>query len=120
MTDAEIIRELKSRWVSKWELCDMLNLPRTSNGERKARLYTEQLTQVLLTQNSCVLSTAARKGYHIPDPLDEGDVALARGAVEELKSKAIAVFERRKPIENFLKFSTSMQDAIGNVQLTLF
>lgn len=119
MSEDEIIKELKARWVSKEEVADMLGLAPTKDRERKARAYTEELTQKLLPFNLCVLSTAAKKGYHIPDMDNPEDVALANGAVEELKSKAIAVFERRKPIENFVKCATARADAKA-VQLELF
>lgn len=106
-----IIAALKERWVSREELSQMLGL-----SERKAREWAEDLTQRLLPINLCVLSTSAKKGYHIPNPNNEEDIKLAEGALEELKSKAISIFERRKPIENFIKNVDPQRD----VQLTLF
>lgn len=97
MTEEEIIHELRSRWVPKEELSEMLGC-----SERGARAYTEELTQKLIPFGTCVLSTAAKKGYHIPDLNNPEDVELARIAVDELKSKAISIFERRKAIDNFL------------------
>lgn len=120
MTEEEIIKELQTRWVSKEELADMLELPRTKDRERKARAYTEELTQRLLPFNLCILSTAAKKGYHIPDPFNKEDVELAENAVAELKSKAIAVFERRKTIENFVKHARPKPVPQEAVQLSLF
>lgn len=98
----------------------MLGLPRTKNNERRARAYTENLTKRLLGQNSCVLSTASKVGYHIPNPRNEEDLQLARMAVNELKSKAISIFERRKPIENFISYAVSLEDSKNSIQLSLF
>lgn len=111
MTEEEIITALKERWVPREELASMLGL-----AERQSRVWVENLTQRLLPMNLCVLSTAAKKGYHIPSPTNEEDVKLAEGALQELKSKAISIFERRKPIENFLKKADGQRD----IQLTLF
>jgi hypothetical protein len=119
MNEEQIINELKARWVTKEELADMLELPATKDRERKARAYTEELTQRLASFNLCVLSTAAKKGYHIPNPSNEEDMDLANRAIEELKSKAISVFERRKPIENFVKNAMQFRDS-KPVQLELF
>ena len=110
MTEEEIIHELRSRWVDKSELSEMLGC-----SERGARAYTEELTQKLIPFGTCVLSTAARKGYHIPDLNNPEDVELARVAVGELKSKAISIFERRKAIDNFLDRVPKQ-----TTQLTLF
>lgn len=98
----------------------MLGLARTKNNERRARAYTESLTKQLIGKNSCVLSTASKEGYHISNPRSEEDMMLARKAVNELKSKAISIFERRKPIENFISYAVSLEDAQDNVQLSLF
>ena len=84
-------------------------------SERGARAYTEELTQKLIPLGTCVLSTAAKKGYHIPDIGNPEDIELARIAVDELKSKAISIFERRKAIDNFLERVPKVE-----TQLTLF
>lgn len=110
MTEEEIITELRARWVDRLELAEMLGC-----SERAARAYTEELTQKLSAFGTCVLSTAARKGYHIPDPNNPEDVELARTAIDELKSKAISIFERRKAIDNFL-----VRIPKKETQLTLF
>lgn len=111
MTEEEIIHELRRRWITKEELCVMLEC-----SERGARAYTEELTQKLIPFGTCVLSTAARKGYHIPDINNPEDVELARTAVNELKSKAVSIFERRKAIDNFLERIPKKDD----LQLSLF
>lgn len=110
MTDEEIIHELSIRWVTREEICVMLGLP-----DRAARAYIEDLSKKLEVLNLCILSTSGRAGYHIPNREDKDDVALAEGVLQELKSKAISIFERRKPIENFLR-NAERQD----IQLTLF
>lgn len=110
MTEQEIIKELQSRWVPREELSNMLGLP-----DRAARGYLEELSRKLEAFGMCILSTAAKKGYHIPDPTSEEDVRIAGTAVNELKSKAISIFERRKSIENFLSKASR-----GAEQLTLF
>ena len=111
MSEEEIINELRARWIPRDELAMMLG-----TTERQARSYTEELTQKLIPFGTCVLSTAAKKGYHIPDPANADDVALASTAIEELKSKAISIFNRRKAIEAFL---TKANKPI-EVQLSLF
>lgn len=110
MTEQEIIKELQSRWIPREELSALLGLP-----DRAARGYLEELSKKLESFGMCILSTAAKKGYHIPDPNSEEDVRIASTAVNELKSKAISIFERRKSIENFLAASSK-----GHIQLTLF
>ena len=98
----EIIDELKSRWVSKWELCDLLDC-----NSREVRAAMERLNQELAEKGSCLLSTSAKKGYHIPDPTNEEDMKLARGAVKELKSKAIALLAKRKAIYTFVSINSN-------------
>lgn len=112
-----IIAELKKRWVTKEELSIMLGFSPKGNGERKARLYIEELTKKLAFFNLCVLSTSARKGYHIPDPNNSKDVSLAKHSLEELRQKAISIFERRKIIANFCKHNHIEEEV---KQLTLF
>lgn len=109
MSEEQIIDELRKRWVPREELADMLG-----TTERGARAYTEELTQRLAALGTCVLSTAARKGYHIPSHDNPEDVELAKNASKELESKAISVFNRRKAINAFLGASSKIE------QLTLF
>ena len=109
-TDALIIRMLERGWVSKEQLMITLSL-----SERAVRDYIAGLNERLAPYGKCVLSTAAHKGYKIPDPRKAEDRQLMEGAVAELKSKAISIFERRKVIEDSL-------NAINEtpVQMTLF
>jgi hypothetical protein len=109
MTESEIIRELQSRWVSRDELCTMVGLK-----DAQMRVWMAGLNIKLQNLGMCVLSTASRKGYHIPSADNSDDVALCEVALAELKSKAIAIFERRKSIEGFL--SSIQKDK----QLSLF
>lgn len=115
MTDKEILRELEQRWVTREELAMMLG-----TNDRNVRLWIESMNTKLGEGHRCILSTSARKGYHIPDFNSEEDIKLVRIAINELKSKAISIFERRKPLEDFDKFVCSLDAAKDNVQLTLF
>lgn len=115
MNKESIIHQLKLRWVPKEELQEMLG-----TSERGARAWIETLNAELKTQFSCVLSTGRHKGYHIPNPLDENDVAEANAILAELKSKAISIFDRRTAVENFTKYAQSADAAKGIVEPTLF
>ena len=81
MSELEIIATLRKRWIPKEELAAMVG-----TTERGVRAYTEKLTQKLIPLGTCVLSTASRKGYHIPDPENDIDVAIAELADKELKN----------------------------------
>lgn len=115
MNDIDIILALESRWVTRQELSEMLGM-----GDRAARAYIEDLNIRLKAYGKCVLSSATRKGYHIPNPLDEEDVALANAVLNELKNKAISIFERRQSVENFIKFAESAKVVGKEEQITLF
>lgn len=98
MTDAQIIAELRKRWVGRGELSEMLGV-----SDERARQYIAGLNLRLAQFGTCIISTAARRGYHIPDENNPEDISLAQGAADELESKAISIFERRKVINSFLK-----------------
>lgn len=115
MNDADIILNLESRWVTREELCDMLG-----SNDRAVRSYIEDLNIRLKGHGKCVLSSSSRKGYHIPNPLSEEDVAIANMVLNELKSKAISIFERRQSVENFIKFAESAKVVGKEEQITLF
>jgi len=89
-------------------------------SERACRDYMADLNERLSVYGKCILSTAARKGYHIPNPFDETDMLLAMQADKELESKAISIFQRRKAIKNFIQFANSAKEARKEVQLSLF
>ena len=113
--DATIILMLERGWVSKETLQATLQM-----SERAVRDYIAGLNERLAPYGKCILSTAAHKGYKIPNPHDEDDLRIVAGAVEELKSKAISIFTRRKVMEDFLKNAESLKHAETEVQLSLF
>lgn len=113
--DATIILLLEQRWVSKEELRATLGM-----SERAVRDYLAGLNERLAPYGKCVLSTAARKGYKIPNAHNDEDLRLAAAAVEELKSKAISIFSRRKVLEDFLKNAQTAKEEQGHKQLVLF
>jgi len=115
MNDTDIILALESRWISREELCAMLG-----TNDRAVRSYIEDLNVRLRSHGRCILSSSSRRGYHIPNPLSEEDVAFANHVLDELKSKAISIFARRQAVEDFIKFSQSAKDATKETQLTLF
>lgn len=115
MNDTDIILALESRWVTREELCDMLGA-----NDRAVRAYIEDLNIRLKSHGRCVLSSSSRRGYHIPNPLSEEDVAIANMVLNELKSKAISIFERRQSVENFIRYSESTKASEKEVQMTLF
>lgn len=115
MTETDIILALESRWVSRDEIAAMLG-----TSDRAARSYIEDLNIRLKSHGKCVLSSSTRRGYHIPNPLSEEDVAIANSAVNELKNKAVSLFTRRQAIEDFLKFAETARDTDGETQLSLF
>ena len=115
MNDAEVILALEGGWLSREELSQMLGLP-----DRAVRSYIEDLNTRLRSHGRCILSSSSRKGYHIPNPLSDEDVAIANHVLDELKSKAISIFTRRQAVEDFIKFSQSAKDASRETQLTLF
>jgi biotin operon repressor len=115
MSDSDIILALESGWLSREELSQMLGVP-----DRAVRNYIEDLNIRLRSHGRCVLSSSSRKGYHIPNPLSDEDVAFANHVLDELKSKAISIFARRQAVEDFIKFSQSAKDAQRETQLTLF
>lgn len=113
--DASIILMLERGFVSKEELKATLGL-----SERAVRDYLAGLNERLAPYGKCVLSTAARKGYKIPNAHDPEDIRLVTAAVAELKSKAISIFERRKVLEDFIKNAETAKNEEGQVQLQLF
>ena len=115
MSESEIILALENRWVSREELAEMLG-----TNDRAARAFIEDLNVTLRSFGKCILSSASRKGYHIPNPLDPEDVALANAVLNELKNKAISLFVRRQSIEDFLKYAESAKASDTEVQLSLF
>ena len=115
MNETDIILALESRWVSREELCTMLG-----TNDRAVRAFIEDLNIRLKSHGKCVLSTSSKKGYHVGNPCSDEDVALANAILEELKSKAISIFERRQSIENFIKFSESAKASESETQLSLF
>lgn len=115
MSNADIILALESRWVTREELSIMLGLT-----DRAVRSYIEELNENLKSYGKCVLSSSGRKGYHIPNPFSDDDVALANAVVNELKAKAISIFERRQAVEGFLKYAESAKAAENDEQLFLF
>lgn len=115
MSDADVILKLEGGWISREELSQMLGLP-----DRAVRSYIEDLNTRLRSHGRCVLSSSSRRGYHIPNPLSEEDVAIANLVLQELKAKAVSIFTRRQAVEDFIKFSQSAKDAQRETQLTLF
>lgn len=115
MTEADIILALEQRWVTRDELKVMLGC-----SDRAARAYIEELNEKLANYGKCIVSTSARAGYHVPNPLCEDDLRIVADAVAELKSRAISIFERRKCLEDFLKNSVSLKETEKEVQLSLF
>lgn len=110
MADEEIIRELRTRWVSREEIGQMLGVP-----DRAARSYIEELNKKLEVFDLCIISTSSKKGYFIPDPAKPEDIELAERVLDELQSKAISIFDRRKAINNFLNHCQRTE-----TQLSLF
>lgn len=115
MTEADIILALEQRWATRDELKVMLGC-----SDRAARAYIEELNERLMAYGKCVVSTSSRAGYHIPSPYNQQDLEIVAQAIEELKSRAISVFERRKVLENFIKNSVSLKETEKEVQLSLF
>lgn len=106
---------LEHGWVSKEELRATLGL-----SERAVRDYLAGLNERLAPYGKCILSTASRKGYKIPNSHNEDALRIVASAIDELKSKAISIFARRKVLEDFLKNSQTAKEEEGHVQLELF
>lgn len=115
MNEFDLILWLEREWVSKESLMKSLNM-----SERAVRDYMAELNIRLSEHGKCILSTASRKGFHIPSFYREEDLALAHQIDKELESKAISIFERRKAIRNYIQFSATAKDAEHQEQLTLF
>lgn len=115
MNETDIILALEQRWVSRVEIAEMLG-----TNDSSARAYIAELNLRLRSYGKCVLSSATRKGYHIPSPYNDDDITVANIAVNELKSKAVSIFERRQAIEDFLKYAESAKASQNEIQLTLF
>ena len=113
--DATIILMLEKGFVSKEELRATLGM-----SERAVRDYLAGLNERLAPYGKCILSTAARRGYKIPNAHNEEDLTLVAAAVAELKSKAISIFERRKVLEDFLKNAETLRETKDETQLSLF
>ena len=113
--DASIILMLENGWVSKEQLRSTLGL-----SERAVRDYLAGLNERLAPYGKCILSTAARKGYKIPNSHNEDDLRIVAAAIDELKSKAVSIFARRKVLEDFLKNAQTAKEEQGHVQLELF
>lgn len=116
MNETDIILALEQDWVTKEQLQRWLNM-----GERGVRAYIEELNIKLMVYGRCVLSTASKKGYHIPDRHSETDLQIAMAAEKELENKAISIFERRKAIRHFIeRAKADNAEPEMNKQLTLF
>lgn len=115
MDDASIILMLEHGWVTKEELSEALGM-----NERAVRGYIAALNEKLAPFNKCVLSTAACKGYKIPNKHDPEDRALVEHAVAELKSKAVSIFARRKVLDDWLRDYEASQATQQETQLSLF
>lgn len=115
MTDSDIILALEERWLTRQELGRMLGL-----SDRAVRSYMEELNNRLASHGKCVLSSASRTGYHIGNPHNPEDIAIANLVVKELESKAISIFQRRKAVTDFLKYAESAEETERTIQLTLF
>lgn len=115
MTESDIILVLESGWVTRQELSEMLGM-----GDSAVRQYIADLNVRLKSYGKCVLSSASRVGYHIPNPLDDEDVALANFVLDELKKKALSIFERRQSIENFVRYAETSKSAGKTERITLF
>lgn len=115
MSEMDVVLLLESKWVTREELHDLLGIP-----DRAVRSYIEDLNIKLQSYGKCILSTSSRAGYHIPNPHDENDIAVANAVVAELESKAISIFQRRKAVTEFLKYAQSAKNASKETQLTLF
>lgn len=115
MTRETVISVLKSGWIPRSTLADMLEM-----NDLETRMFVRDLNLSLKDEGLCILSSSTKRGYHIPDPTNEKDVALAMKVVRELKAKAASIYERSSVIDDFIKFSTSAKTASGVVQLDLF
>ena len=98
MKREELIAKLKSRWIDKFELMEMLDC-----NDRDVRARMEELNQSLVKDGLCVLSTSRHYGYHIPNPKSTEDLSLTKSAVLELESKAKALLYKRKAFVSFLR-----------------
>ena len=87
-----IYPELEKRYVSRAELCNALG-----TNDRQARLYIESLRR----EGIPVISSSGKSGYKVASGL--ADVADARAALEELRSKAISIFAAAKPLRKFIE-----------------
>lgn len=115
MSEMDVILALEAKWITREELAQMLGM-----SDRATRAYMEDLNIKLRPYGKCILSSATRKGYHIPSPFNEEDIATANLVVNELKNKAVSLFTRRQSIEDFLKYAQSAQASEKDVQLSLF
>lgn len=115
--ESNIILELESRWVTREELRELLG---GNISDRNVRGFIEELNKKLANYGKCIVSTSARAGYHIPNPHSEDDLRIVASAVEELKSKAISIFERRKMLEDFMKQAASDKMTENEIQLSIF
>lgn len=114
MDKKELIRLLEERWITKEELQSLLGM-----NERGVRLVLADLNIELGKEGRCVLSSAGRRGYHIPSVDCDEDIEWAVAVEKELESKAISIFERRKAIRCFLNRAGS-RDRATYVQGSLF
>ena len=115
MERAELIQLLESGWITKEELQAELG-----TNERNARLILQELNSELEAEGRCVLSSASRRGYHIPSVNDADDLETARIAEKELESKAISIFERRRAIRKYIGIAEATTRKGVPVQGTLF
>lgn len=104
-TKQTIIDELHKRWVSKQEIGEMLGC-----DERAVRTFIAGLNHKLAGEGKCVLSSSRRRGYHIPNRDNIEDFGAALQAARELKGRAIAIFQRRKVLEDWIKGQTEPID----------
>ena len=115
MDRKELIQLLESGWITKEELQAELGLP-----ERAVRSVLQDLNAELEAEGRCVLSSASRRGYHIPSVNDEDDLETAKIAERELESKAISIFERRRAIRKYIGIAEAMTMKGAPVQGVLF
>ena len=115
MDRKELIQLLESGWITKEELQAELGLP-----ERAVRSVLQDLNAELEAEGRCVLSSASRRGYHIPSVNDRDDLETAKIAERELESKAISIFERRRAIRKYIGIAEAMTMRGVPVQGSLF
>ena len=115
MDKKELIQLLEQGWITKEALMVALG-----TIERNTRLILQELNAELEAEGRCVLSSASRRGYHIPSVNDRDDLETAKIAERELESKAISIFERRRAIRKYIGIAEAMTMKGAPVQGVLF